>query len=84
MLEIDEAIQIAKENNKGFLIKEYIDIKDRYIFPIVTVNGGDGTTFYYEVNKNTGEHGIFNFWSNMITNPDFRNVNKNRHKIEIG
>ena len=83
MIELNSAIGIAKENNTGLIINEYIDARKSFIFPVITPNAPDGSTFYYEVNKETGDHGIFDYWGNLMFNPDFSNIDKPQKIKEI-
>ena len=71
MLNLDKAIEVARSNNKGLIINKYMETEKSYIFPVITPNGADGSTFYYEVVKDTGDHGVFDYWGEIFDNPEF-------------
>ncbi len=82
MIEVIEAINIARENNKGLRISKYMDSGLSFIFPVETPNGGDGTTFFYEVNKSSGDHGILaDYWYKLMTDPGFGEAVKDVHEV---
>lgn len=85
MLSLEEAIAIARDNSKGSIIDEYMDSGESYFFPVETPGGTDGSTYYYEVNKTNGDHGICSdFWMRLFRDPEFGKAMNNIHKIEIG
>lgn len=86
MLSLDKAITIARENSKGSVINEYMDSGKTYIFPVVTPGGIDGSTYYYEVDKTNGDHGVCSdFWMRLFEDPEFGKAMNEVHKIkEVG
>ncbi len=84
MIELKEALAIARKNNEGLIIEEYRDSGSSYIFLVITPNGMDGSAYYYEVNKETGEHRIFSdYWYKLMTDPEFGKAVKDIYKITI-
>ena len=81
MVDLKEAIGIAKESNKGFTITQVMESETSYIFPVTEENAPDGSEYFYEVNKTTGEHGIFDYWGNSMWNSDFGEVMKSLKEI---
>lgn len=83
MISLKEAINIARENSKGLEISSYMDSGETYIFPVLTPGGIDGSTYYYEVNKSTGEHGIYSdFWFKLTTDVEFGEAVSKVYHIE--
>ena len=83
MISLEEAITIAKENSKGLEISVYMDSGESYIFPVYTPGGMYGSTYYYEVDKSTGKHGICSdFWFKLMTDVEFGKKVSEEHKIE--
>lgn len=86
MVSLKDAIAFVKQDTKGLIVDSYMETESQYIFPVKTPNGGDGTTYFYEVNKTTGDHGTFSdFWLKLMTDPAFGDVVSKAHKLpEIG
>ena len=83
MITLEKAISIARSNNKGLIIDTYMDSGNDYIFPVDTPNGMDGSTFYYKVDKSTGDHGIFSdYWFMLMTDPKFGEAVAKKNKIK--
>lgn len=74
MMSLEDAIKVAKQNNKGFIITKYMESDTSYIFPVTELNAPDCSDFFYEVNKSTGEHGVFDYWGNSMWDPEFGKV----------
>ena len=81
MISLKDAINIAKQNNEGFTITEYMESDTSYIFPVTAQNAPDGSDFFYEVNKSTGEHGVFDYWGNSMWDPKFGKVMETLREI---
>ena len=81
MLSVNDAIKIAKQNNKNFVIDSYMESDTSYIFPITDPNGPNESDYFYEVNKNTGEHGTFDYWGSVFEDTGFEKVMKSLKKI---
>lgn len=81
MVSLNEAINIAKQNNKGLVIEEVMESEKEYIFPVMTPNGIDGSTFYCKVDKESGDYGTFDFWKEILTNPDFNKTEETIKRI---
>ena len=83
MISIEEAIKIARENSNGLEISTYMDSGESYIFPVVTPGGIYGSTYYYEVDKSTEEHGICSdFWIKLLTDVEFGEAVSKTYQIE--
>lgn len=86
MVSLKEAVTTAKENSKGLIINEYMDSGESYIFPVITPGGMDGSTYYYEVNKSDGSHGVCSdFWFRLMTDLEFSKLVSKTYSIkEVG
>ena len=74
MVNLERAIEIAKKGHEKFVIDEYMESENSYIFPISDPNGPNESNFFYEVVKETGEHGVFDYWGLAFEQPDFINT----------